>query len=319
MQHPTNKIQTVIRHERSPRHTKQIPVPNSLTTRKRVIPFVLAHIILRGPRAGGKLIIDREGDGPFFLHPKKQPETVVRALLVHVAVRGQKKPLPAQVERLRINPPGGKQASALPTRQVQVHHALLTWRVELDHLDGPVLVGPFWEEGEGPLPVRGLGFEEEGFEDDTRGVVTVEVGAGEDFFQLAASHVGESDVWAHARGQDCAALVGVRVVGAGPLEGEVVNGILGGYLEIVAGKDGFDSGKGEFHYFILVPVQDSGVIGRFLRRRLQYLMQEATSNLSAAMSTSSRAVVVLAAKVLLYMKFRSSIRAFSSVSQGIEL
>ncbi|MFS7942875.1 hypothetical protein Hanom_Chr06g00493681 [Helianthus anomalus] len=54
-------------------------------------------------------------------------------------------------------------------------------------------------------------------------------------------------------------------------------------------------------------------MGSFLNERLQYLMQEATSNLSAAINTSSSAGSDVTVKVLLYMKLRSSISAASSV------
>jgi len=45
---------------------------------------------------------------------------------------------------------------------------------------------------------------------------------------------------------------------------------------------------------------------------LQYLMHDATLNLSAAKSTSSKAVARLADKLLLYIKLRRSIKASSS-------
>ncbi|WVZ16378.1 hypothetical protein V8G54_009360 [Vigna mungo] len=50
----------------------------------------------------------------------------------------------------------------------------------------------------------------------------------------------------------------------------------------------------------------------FRNNRLQYLMHEATSNLSAAINTSSKAGAVVVVKVLLYIKFSSSMRAASS-------
>jgi hypothetical protein len=46
---------------------------------------------------------------------------------------------------------------------------------------------------------------------------------------------------------------------------------------------------------------------------LQYLIHDATLNLSAAKSTSSKAVARVADKVLLYIKLRRSNKASSSV------
>ena len=57
---------------------------------------------------------------------------------------------------------------------------------------------------------------------------------------------------------------------------------------------------------------ESGVIGIFRNNRLQYLMHEATSNISAAINTSSNAGAVVVVKVVLYIKFSSSMRAASS-------
>lgn len=56
-------------------------------------------------------------------------------------------------------------------------------------------------------------------------------------------------------------------------------------------------------------------MGIFRNSLLQCLIHEATSNLSAAISTSSKPGAVVVDKLLLYMKFSSSMRAASSVSK----
>ena len=57
---------------------------------------------------------------------------------------------------------------------------------------------------------------------------------------------------------------------------------------------------------------DSGVIGKLHSSLLQYFMQDATSNLSAAMSTSSNPGAVFVVNIFLYINFRSSVNAASS-------
>lgn len=63
---------------------------------------------------------------------------------------------------------------------------------------------------------------------------------------------------------------------------------------------------------------DSHVMGRLSSKWLQCLMHDATSNLSAAISTSSKAVGVIVDKVLLYMKFSKSMKAASSAKKDKE-
>ncbi|GER26837.1 lon protease homolog [Striga asiatica] len=159
----------------------------------------------------------------------------------------------------------------------------MTWHFELDDLNGPVLVGPFGESADGwarvvchkgPLAVGSLGLEEESIEHDFGGYLRVDVAAREDFFELSAGHAREADEAEKTGGKDFTALVGPRVVGPGPLEDEVVDCILGGHLQ---------------------------VIGMWRNNRLQYLIHEATSNLSAAIITSSKAVGVVLGRVLLLL------------------
>ncbi|KAL7592084.1 hypothetical protein Lser_V15G34134 [Lactuca serriola] len=69
-------------------------------------------------------------------------------------------------------------------RQVKVHHALLTWQLKLYHLHGSILLRVLHEaaigvggfvRGQGPLPVGGFRFEEEGFHHHSLAEVVVEV------------------------------------------------------------------------------------------------------------------------------------------------
>ena len=55
-------------------------------------------------------------------------------------------------------------------------------------------------------------------------------------------------------------------------------------------------------------------MGKFLKNLLQRLIHEATLSLSVAINTSSEPGAVLVDRVLLYMKFKSSMRAASSVA-----
>ncbi|CAI9294084.1 unnamed protein product [Lactuca saligna] len=68
--------------------------------------------------------------------------------------------------------------------EVKVHHALLTWQLKLHHLHGSILLRVFHEaaigvggfvHGQGPLPVGGFHFEEEGFHHHSLDEVVVEV------------------------------------------------------------------------------------------------------------------------------------------------
>lgn len=62
---------------------------------------------------------------------------------------------------------------------------------------------------------------------------------------------------------------------------------------------------------------ESNIIGIVSSKRLQYFIHEATSNLSAAIRTSSKAGTVVNVSELLYMNFNSSITAASSAIKNV--